>query len=181
MVCLCNTDLDCVQFEDNNLCNGLLQCDPSRHVCIPAPGSVIHCRQPANTCLHAACAPATGKCVVQPVADGTACDDFDPCTYGDKCVNGQCVGQDLCNDHNECTVDRCDRTLGTCTHDPAPMDGHSCGTNRVCLQGSCVAMPDNSDDVDGMDVPTDAHEVQDTQYPDTSDAMSSPGVSVDNQ
>ncbi|MFQ6094158.1 MAG: T9SS type A sorting domain-containing protein, partial [bacterium] len=34
----------------------------------------------------------TGECLETPVADGTACDDGDPCTENDVCLSGVCVG-----------------------------------------------------------------------------------------
>ena len=43
-----------------------------------------------------------GYCAVQPLADGTYCDDGDACTPGDKCFGGGCVAGPpvACDDGN---------------------------------------------------------------------------------
>lgn len=164
MICMCITDLDCVVFEDGNLCNGLLQCDPDRHVCIPDPATVVHCIQPQNLCLESTCQPSTGKCVTKSVADGSPCNDFDPCTINDTCVKGQCTGVASCNDANPCTRDLCNHVNGACKHDTLEMDGTACGDEMVCISGECQAVrADNSwpDSVD-IDEIKDAVQIDDS-------------------
>jgi len=46
--------------------------------------------------------------------DGVSCDDKNPCTKGDECKQGSCVGQPYsCSDGLSCTTDSCDG-LGGC-------------------------------------------------------------------
>ncbi len=48
--------------------------------------------------------------------DGVACDDNNPCTKGDVCRDGVCLGQAYnCSDNLACTTDSCDG-LGGCAH-----------------------------------------------------------------
>ncbi len=55
---------------------------------------------------HAAgdCDSATGRCSQPAVADGTGCDDGEPCTGDDACNGGACVGQALA-DWSACEQD----------------------------------------------------------------------------
>ncbi|CAJ1393267.1 unnamed protein product [Effrenium voratum] len=39
-----------------------------------------------------ACDMWTGECVFSPVAEGEACDDGNPLTFRDRCIEGQCIG-----------------------------------------------------------------------------------------
>jgi hypothetical protein len=56
------------------------------------PGSLVSCR-PLGPCYSAGvCDPTTGQCSSPPVADNTACDDGNPCTQGDTCQGGSCIG-----------------------------------------------------------------------------------------
>jgi hypothetical protein len=60
------------------------------------------------------------------------CEDGDPCTVNERCVNGQCVKgvPKPCNDSNECTVDTCNSSTGACERspvsDPALLSGLCC-------------------------------------------------------
>jgi len=160
MVCMCATDADCVIFEDGNLCNGILMCDQSRHVCVPDPATVVHCVQPHNLCMQSVCQPATGKCVEHVADNGTICDDFNACTIGDSCVDGQCVGKDACNDGNTCTKDLCNPVNGECIHDSSIMEGISCGNGMTCVSGVCTNVV-NAEDVNDIDVMQDIRDLTD--------------------
>ena len=47
--------------------------------------------------------------------DGVACDDEEPCTFGDRCLHGACEGTAYaCDDGRPCTDDTCDGA-GSCT------------------------------------------------------------------
>lgn len=49
--------------------------------------------------------------------EGTPCEDMDPCTEGDKCMGGVCVGKGKsCDDGLVCTKDYCDPT-GKCKNE----------------------------------------------------------------
>lgn len=87
-------------------------------------------------------APPDPQCVG--VSLGTACDDGDPCTSGDKCVDQRCVGAVLsCDDGDVCTDDRCDRALGCVHTDNAAVcdDGDQCTVMDRCRDGACRGKP----------------------------------------
>jgi len=56
-------------------------------------------------CRSSNCDVSTGGCLLTTVADGTGCDDDDPCTEGDSCTagkcNGTCVLGEMCVVHGE--------------------------------------------------------------------------------
>ena len=152
--CECTLDIDCPQPE--NKCLGVAYCDSSgdKPVCAIKPESIVVCEGVDSDCEVNECVPATGKCVVQPIDDGTVCNDGTACTLADTCKNGVCGGgEDLdcsdglyCNgkescdpnkgcqpgnspdtdDGIECTVDACDEDLDAVTHTP---------NNAVCDNG----------------------------------------------
>jgi hypothetical protein len=92
--------------------------------------------------------PLPGPCA------GGACDDGDPCTADDACVDGACVGVPVvCDDGIDCTVDRC--VAGQCVATPSD---RRCDTGgclvRTCAPGApgadragCVAVPAARDGV----------------------------------
>ncbi|MFH1529807.1 MAG: NosD domain-containing protein [Pseudomonadota bacterium] len=103
-VCQCQQDGDCTGFDDGNLCNGTLVCGAAYpYACLVNPGTVVTCETSGDTiCSKTLCVPASGSCVAQAAANGTACSDSDPCTLDDVCADGTCVaGSDLC----DCTTD----------------------------------------------------------------------------
>jgi len=52
--------------------------------------------------------------------DGDACNDFNPCTVGDVCFDGECQGEPVnCDDGSDCTEDFCDPLLGECRNEPS--------------------------------------------------------------
>ncbi|MCO4761706.1 MAG: thrombospondin type 3 repeat-containing protein, partial [Myxococcales bacterium] len=59
----------------------------------------------------------------QTSANGTPCDDNNPCTTGDSCDSGVCAagGPTDCDDNSACTADSCDPTTG-CIHTPIDSD-----------------------------------------------------------
>jgi hypothetical protein len=79
--------------------------------------------------------------------NSAACNaDDNPCTKGDKCVDGQCkLGQKtLCNDKNPCTLDACSVTKGGCVYDAkskddavCDADGSVCSEVDKCSGGKC--------------------------------------------
>ncbi|NUN12113.1 MAG: right-handed parallel beta-helix repeat-containing protein [Myxococcales bacterium] len=71
----------------------------------------------------------------QGIADGSACDDSDPCTLGETCISGVCTAAlaQNCSDGLGCTVDVCvaeNNTSFTCTH--------TLKSNRCFIGGQCV-------------------------------------------
>ena len=73
---------------------------------------------------------------------GGLCDDGDPCTGGDACAAGKCVGTlKDCDDNNSCTKDSCDGAKGcvnVATADKCD-DGVECTVGDACAAGKCVA------------------------------------------
>ena len=65
-----------------------------------------------------------------------------------SCSNGACVcvtcnSDSECNDNNPCTTDKCNNpglTTSSCSHSNVA-DSTSCGTNKYCCSGVCVAFP----------------------------------------
>lgn len=139
-VCRGSDLLDC---DDGDGCT-FDYCDPDlacRHTTIgttppcdeiPCPnGEDLECPNLGSQCAHYYCGP--GNICVLEYATGE-CDDGDPCTHPDQCVQGQCVpGPTVdCDDGDSCTVDSCVRALG-CQHaeiDPCPV---ICETVQDCL------------------------------------------------
>jgi hypothetical protein len=81
----------------------------------------------------------------QPACRGNrACNDGNPCTFGDRCKAGVCVGTPYsCNDGNVCTTDTCNGAGGcTFTNNTAPCsDGNACTQGDTCSGGICVSGP----------------------------------------
>lgn len=93
-------------------------------------------------CNEAACQEPLG-CTVRPIIDGASCQDQEPCTSGDTCEHGQCVGGSppSCDDFNPCTDDSCATGVG-CVHtrNAAPCDdGDPCTSGDSCGAGVCRA------------------------------------------
>jgi hypothetical protein len=148
--CECQADVDCKSKEDGNACNGTLVCDKVTNKCQLNPASVIKCTASPNTCQENACSPATGKCAVTNVANGTVCSDGDACTANDKCALGKCAaGKILCDDGNPCTGDACTTSSGKCIYtvlkngskcDDGVCDKGKCtGGSKVSIKAACVA------------------------------------------
>lgn len=98
-----------------------------------------------NLCTTDTCNPANpGGCVFTP--NNKQCNDGDPCTLGDVCVDGECAaggGTLSCNDNNECTKDTCVAGVG-CKFANMPYqceDGNPCTTGDYCANGQCLSGP----------------------------------------
>ncbi len=94
--------------------------------------SLVDCDD-KDPCTQDTCNPATKTCLHLPVADG-ACEDGNPCTSGDHCMQGACTGGGAtnCDDASVCTKDACDPKVG-CTHVPA-LD---CNDANACTLDTC--------------------------------------------
>ncbi len=69
-----------------------------------------------NSCTDDACEPASATC--SHTFHPRACDDKDPCTIGDECIEGGggatvCTGAAACDDGDATTTDSC--SLGVCS------------------------------------------------------------------
>ena len=92
-----------------------------------------------NTCTIDSCDSVAG-CVHEP--HSSTCNDGDPCSVLDTCVDGACVGTGAldCNDGNPCTHDLCQPTVG-CDHqsNTSPCDdGSACTLGDLCAGGVCT-------------------------------------------
>ena len=146
--CDCQTDLDCLPFDDGNKCNGLLFCDASTwpNKCKLAPESVVECSDVLDThCLKAQCDPDDGNCYQVAEPDGALCDDDDLCTQSDQCLQGVCLGggEVACDDGNLCTAAECQPDVG-CVYSSVSLpcnDGNLCTVGDSCLGGNCIGLP----------------------------------------
>ena len=175
--CLCDVDSDCAAFDDTDLCNGVLFCDPATKTCLVDPPTVVVCTASETSCSANVCDPGSGQCAETAAAEGTPCDDGDLCTVGDTCQAGSCTAGPpaSCDDGNPCTADSCggagceytaqgggdcddgdgctvgDGCVGqVCVGGPAMAcdDGNGC-TSDSCVDGACVATPNTEPCDDG--------------------------------
>ncbi len=137
----CEPGSGCVFAPTAGLCDDGNQCTQDDG-CVEGScvgGEVIDCDD-LNPCTKDVCDKELG-CIHNAVAG--ACDDGDPCTVNDTCVNGLCTSGAvvLCDDGNDCTADLCGEA-GACNHDPvdgACDDGNACTLGDHCDQGDCVS------------------------------------------
>ncbi|MBI5610799.1 MAG: hypothetical protein HY902_18115 [Deltaproteobacteria bacterium] len=106
------------------------------------PGVKFDCND-GNACTDDACDSSKG-CTHVTKSSG-ACDDGNPCTVSDSCVEGKCLAGGLknCDDGNDCTKDSCDVTKGcvvvAVADGDACQDGSACTLGDSCKGGKCVA------------------------------------------
>jgi len=124
-------------------------CDDKDECTISDTCSLGKCKGSAKTCNDGnVCTDDTcksnvpGGCVYTP--NGLGCDDGDPCTVGDTCVQAKCVsglGKLQCADGNVCTDDVCTPKVG-CEFPAKPGscdDGEFCTVGDSCDAGKCKA------------------------------------------
>jgi hypothetical protein len=123
-------------------CGGCRACEGG--ACVPDPSVVC---EPADQCHEAgACDPATGQCTTPRKADGTSCDDGDPCTLDDACQQGACRGtpKDCSSEEDVCNDGVCRSSDGECVKRPKPdgtgcnADHTDCTTGDSCQHGVCT-------------------------------------------
>jgi hypothetical protein len=123
-LCECQVNGDCLEFEDGDLCNGVLFCDGN--VCNIVAGSIVTCQGGVGTdCKVFGCNPDTGTCGYSFPNEGGECDDGDKCTSDDTCAGGECLGLPVV----DCGVG-----------DPCNGDA-DCVPGLVCLDGVCEKPP----------------------------------------
>jgi hypothetical protein len=102
------------------------------------PGEAVACDD-SNECTDDSCDSATGQCVFS--NNRIRCDDGDPCSYDDRCVDGACGGTAYsCDDGNLCTDDACTGD-GRCSYEnntAACDDRNSCTDPDACQDGVCT-------------------------------------------
>ena len=104
-----------------------------------------------NPCTADSCDPEAGGCQHEG-QDGLDCDDLNNCTWGDICLEGQCLGQpEDCDDDDACTEDSCDPESG-CINSPVVCDDglfcngqESCDVVAGCLAGEPPVLDDQVD------------------------------------
>ncbi len=118
--------------DDFNLCTTGDKCLGG--VC--SDGNDVQC-EPLDQCHVAGeCDPMTGECSNPPAENGTTCDDGNPCTFDDQCLEGACTGgtQNPCTPPDDCHgAGTCDPLTGTCTY-PTLEDGTTCNDGNLCTQ-----------------------------------------------
>ena len=135
-VCSASTKkTDGATCDDKNPCTLDDAC--SNGVC----GSPKLVKCPAMDDCHSdgVCDTKTGDCQPIAKADGTKCDDKNPCNIEDHCSQGKCVdnGSKTCPPPTACHLAAaCNSTTGDCSYDVAA-DGTSC-PGGACKAGTCV-------------------------------------------
>lgn len=140
---------DGTSCEDGNLCTVNDACKSG--AC--AAGAARAC-PPLDACHGTgACNTSTGLCSYGQMPNGTSCDDHNPCTTGDQCVAGACLGT---ASTGACGADAC-HAAGTCNPSTglcsgtAKADGTTCDDgdantiNDQCLSGLCKGSPKGAD------------------------------------
>ena len=152
---LCTTDscdaaLGCVNAANSAPCDDFDACTLG-DVCAGGAcvsGAPANCDD-GNVCTDDECQPLAG-CLHLDNTD--PCDDFNDCTVGDLCKQGECVGTGSleCDDGNPCTKDLC-LPGGGCQHEVVDVpcsDGDPCTLSDQCLDGLCLpGEAKNCDDV----------------------------------
>lgn len=151
--CDCLETADCLPYEDDDLCNGILFCDLGAwpHKCRIHPASVVNCSKLQDTdCSVAVCDPDDGKCHQANVEQGTPCDDGNLCSLGDACFKGQCLSSSEvnCTDGNPCTLDSClpDSGCVFAANSYPCDDDNLCTAWDKCHDGMCQGLPIVCDD-----------------------------------
>jgi hypothetical protein len=158
--CPCTSDAECAAFDDGDLCNGTLYCNPiagpdGKGVCRPNPKTVVVCPSVDDTfCKRNQCDGKTGLCgmVELPAqttcdADGTACTSGDACDGKGSCVAGTVVCE--CQSDADCAAkedgDLCNGTLfcdkggpkPTCKLNPATLLACPNVDDTACQKNLC--------------------------------------------
>ncbi len=160
--CPCQSNADCKDKDDGNLCNGTLYCDPKDSLCKHNASTMIACPSVLDSaCEKNACVPLTGECTptavertlqtcdlpgnacrreVLPEKESNtgphACSDGDACTVGDLCAAGNCSAGTFacyCKSDADC-VDDGDLCNGT------PFCDKSDPSKPVCKQNPATAV-----------------------------------------
>ena len=142
--CGCVADVDCLDLEDGNACNGSLIC--INNECAVDPATVVSCDEDDNPCTTVGCDSTTGECTLEFLPAAAACDDGDECTIADACLFGVCMPSASlqCDDDNSCTLDDCDSQSGCfyveLNSQPCE-DGSALTLGDVCIGGECISGP----------------------------------------
>jgi len=130
----CEFDADC---DDGLYCNGAETCDANGFC---QSGESVVCT--GDQCNDAVCVEEIDgySCSVDPVVDGTSCDDGFFCTEEDTCQSGICTSDSVktCDDGESCTADSCNIDSDACEN-----TWPSCGiADGCCEPGVCTSETD---------------------------------------
>lgn len=149
---VCNDGDPCTE---TSACSGLGAClGESETVCDDPPST---CFLPVGDCDS-----QTGDCGYTPRAEGSACEDGNPCTVGDTCDGaGGCAPGPVCPAINPCNPQTCRGSV--CVEGTAP-DGTSCGPAAAsrCCGGACVNISNDEDHCGGCNTACVAPQVCET-------------------
>jgi alpha-tubulin suppressor-like RCC1 family protein len=125
--------------NDSNACTQTDVCQEG----ICSSGTSVDCSA-FDDCHDAGiCNKKTGACTNPAKAEGSPCDDGDPCTQTDICQTGICTaGMPVtCSASDDChDAGTCDTITGACSN-PAKADGTICSLG-TCQAGACAPLAD---------------------------------------
>lgn len=114
-------------------CNDFLFCTINDHcsngMCVGDPNP---CTPPNNPCYIGVCNEGAQNCITTIGNNGASCEDGNPCTAGETCSNGNCIGGapvangTACDDKNGCTFGT------TCLNGNC---GNATSTTTICQTG----------------------------------------------
>ena len=121
------------------ICNGVDDdCDDDVDEPATQGGDFVNLCDDGDECTADLCAGEAG--CEHAALDGDECEDGNPCTVADLCVQGICLGTPVeCDDDNPCTDDTCNEA-GGCHFEPnfaGCDDGDPCSVGDSCLDGVC--------------------------------------------
>jgi hypothetical protein len=130
--------------EDDNVCNGIMACDPATGMSCVQIGPPLVCAPDGNPCTDDGC-DATLGCNPPNTAP---CDDGNACTGPDVCANRECHGDPSAaaaacvGGSTVCGPQACDPATGACITTPV-----NCDDMNPCTDDSCnpdAALPEDA-------------------------------------
>ena len=133
------TDCEDIEFCDGQACNdGNLCTEGDTCAAGVCSGTEKDCSGLDDQCNIGTCDPETGNCVQDPEPkNGEPCDDGNPGTGGDTCIDGACIGEgidEICDDG----IDNNNDGLTDC-EDIEFCDGQACNDGNLCTEGDTCA------------------------------------------
>ncbi|MCC7537660.1 MAG: hypothetical protein IT379_15665 [Deltaproteobacteria bacterium] len=113
---------------------------PPRDAGPSTPCGSMDCALLDGPCTYGEC--VDDRCVATPRDDGTACNDFDPCTSGEACRAGECqpgTPLDCSEMTSECGVGACNPATSACYVMPRNEGGECPGPAMECGSWACRA------------------------------------------